>query len=89
VFGTAGLDLCWAQNYQVEVLCWYVPEFSPLVRPLLDSPALPPRAWVIVAHAVSSAVVLGLPLLLRSGDALAAVDATGGSNESAVRSVIP
>lgn len=34
-FGQTGLDICVADNYAMEHLCWYVPEFSPLVRPLL------------------------------------------------------
>ncbi len=34
-FGQSGLELCTADNYALEHLCWFVPEFSPLVRPLL------------------------------------------------------
>jgi hypothetical protein len=43
VFGQRGLDLCTANQYQLEALCWYVPEFSPLVRPFLGTPRLEPR----------------------------------------------
>jgi hypothetical protein len=40
VFAQTGLDICTADNFALEHLCWYVPEFSPLVRPLLL-----PDAW--------------------------------------------
>ncbi|MGZ3652033.1 MAG: hypothetical protein ACXVB9_17080 [Bdellovibrionota bacterium] len=33
-FGLEGLDACSEANFQKEVLCWYVPEFSPIFRPL-------------------------------------------------------
>jgi hypothetical protein len=35
LYGQANLDLCWANNYQLEFLCWYVPEFSALWRPFV------------------------------------------------------
>ena len=35
VFGLEGLDLCWQDNYQLESLCWYTPEFSVLWRPFV------------------------------------------------------
>lgn len=35
VFGLDGLDDCIANGYALEHLCWYVPEYSPLLRPLV------------------------------------------------------
>lgn len=35
VFGQQSMDLCWANDYQLEFLCWYVPEFSALWRPFV------------------------------------------------------
>ena len=38
VFDLRGLDACIAQGYAMEHLCWYVPDFSPLLRPLVLTP---------------------------------------------------
>jgi hypothetical protein len=35
VFGQEGMGACWANNYELEFLCWYVPEFSALWRPFV------------------------------------------------------
>jgi hypothetical protein len=35
VFGQQSMDVCWANDYQLEFLCWYVPEFSALWRPFV------------------------------------------------------
>ncbi len=35
VFQQKTLDICAANNFALESLCWYVPEFSPLVRPFI------------------------------------------------------
>jgi hypothetical protein len=29
------MDQCWQNNYALESLCWYVPEYSALWRPLV------------------------------------------------------
>ncbi|MEN3337715.1 MAG: hypothetical protein V7647_1391 [Acidobacteriota bacterium] len=39
VFGNDGLGVCMENGYALEHLCWYVPEFSPLIRPLVIPPA--------------------------------------------------
>lgn len=36
VFGQNDLDVCWTNNYQLEFLCWYAPEFSALWRPFVS-----------------------------------------------------
>jgi hypothetical protein len=35
VFGQEDMGMCWANNYELEFLCWYVPEFSALWRPFV------------------------------------------------------
>jgi hypothetical protein len=35
VFQQKTLDICTDNNYALEHLCWYVPEFSPLLRPFI------------------------------------------------------
>jgi hypothetical protein len=37
VFALADLDVCAAKNYRLELFCWYVPEFSPLIRPFVSA----------------------------------------------------
>jgi hypothetical protein len=44
VFDLRGLDTCIAHGYALEHLCWYVPDFSPLLRPLVLPPG-PLLAW--------------------------------------------
>ncbi len=40
VFQQQTLDICTENNYALESLCWYVPEFSALVRPFITHAAL-------------------------------------------------
>ncbi len=40
VFRQKTLDVCTQHNYALESLCWYVPEFSPLIRPFIAQAAL-------------------------------------------------
>lgn len=35
VFGQRGMELCYADDFRLESLCWYVPEFSALWRPFV------------------------------------------------------
>jgi hypothetical protein len=57
VFDLKGLDVCIANGYALEHLCWYVPDFSPLLRPLV----LPPgplvtwqKIWMLFAALVAA-----------------------------------
>jgi hypothetical protein len=55
VFGLDGLDECTANGYALEHLCWYVPDFSPLFRPLVLRPASLAAwqaAWMVLAAVV-------------------------------------
>jgi hypothetical protein len=40
VFGQTGLEICHENNYALEHLAWYTPEFSALWRPFVARPAL-------------------------------------------------
>lgn len=35
VFGQSGMDICWANDYALEHLCWFTPEFGALWRPFV------------------------------------------------------
>jgi hypothetical protein len=47
VFGQQSMDVCWANNYELEFMCWYVPEFSALWRPFVTHGllGLPGAIW--------------------------------------------
>lgn len=65
VFGQHAMELC-TSDPKLEVLCWWVPEFSALFRPFIVPRALSPRELVIAAWFCASLCVLGWPLLRRS-----------------------
>jgi hypothetical protein len=59
-----GLDICYANQAQLESLCWYVPEFSALFRPFIVPPPLTKRAAVALAYYLAIACVLMAPFTL-------------------------
>jgi hypothetical protein len=70
VFDLSGLETCIANGYALEHLCWYVPDFSPLLRPLV----LPPgplvtwqKAWMLFAAVVSGVLITSGSVLARTG----------------------
>ncbi len=48
VFQQKTMDVCEANNYALEHLCWYVPEFSALIRPFIIHTALGRKDWLIL-----------------------------------------
>ena len=50
VFGHTGLDQCFENNFALEHLCWYVPEFSVLWRPLVIGLKLDPAKWPWIVY---------------------------------------
>lgn len=67
VFGLRGLDACVANGYALEHLCWYVPDYSPLFRPLVLTPGpLAPwqEAWIVFAALVLAVLITSGPLLV-------------------------
>jgi hypothetical protein len=65
VYGMHGMEACMANNYALEHLCWYTPEFSPLFRPLVIATSLQvwQRAWLLLS--LASAIALILPVALK------------------------
>ena len=62
VFALSDLDICSNRNYRLEAFCWYVPEFSPLIRPFITARAL--TAWEENALYLFYAVYLRITLRL-------------------------
>jgi len=65
-FNLSGLDDCLANGYALEHLCWYVPEYSPLVRPfVLDMPRLVgwQQAWIALSALALIALITSSPAL--------------------------
>jgi len=65
-FNLSGLDDCLANGYALEHLCWYVPEYSPLVRPLvLDMPRLVgwQQVWIALSALALIALIASSPAL--------------------------
>ena len=62
--GAGTPSICTDDEYALEHLCWYTPEFSSLWRPLIDWPALPPAAILFGLLAVGVLLRLSLPLLI-------------------------
>jgi hypothetical protein len=71
VFDLSGLGECTANGYAMEHLCWYVADFSPLLRPLV----LPPdtlagwqEAWMLLAAVISGVLITAAPSLCGTRD---------------------
>lgn len=53
LFGQAAMEICWGNNFALEMLCWYTPEFSALWHPFVtgdiggawDYPRAPFALW--------------------------------------------
>ena len=69
------LAFCARDDYALESLCWYSPEYSSLWLPLRDFPSLTVRTTVTAAYCVVVFVYLAWPLVRSLGRALSrAVD---------------
>jgi len=62
VFGQDGQAICQQNNYQLEYLCWYVPEFSPLVLPFIGHRLLQLTDWLILAYFAAVGLCLTIPV---------------------------
>jgi hypothetical protein len=58
-----GLDICRADSYRLELLCWYVPEFSVLFSPLMLKKPLQPAEISLLAFSLALFLYLAAPLL--------------------------
>lgn len=64
VFDLAGLDQCIANGYALEHLCWFVPDFSPLLRPFVLPPGelvLWQKVWMMVAALAAALLITARP----------------------------
>lgn len=64
VFGQHGLEICTANNYALESLCWYVPEFSPLLHPFVDSKQLFGKDVAVLFFFAICFIWLAAPLII-------------------------
>jgi hypothetical protein len=64
------LGFCAQNDYALESLCWYTPEYSPLWRPLVDFPELSAATGVVAAYCVLVYAYLAVPLCVALFDAL-------------------
>jgi len=62
VFGQQSLEICTANNYALESLCWYVPEFSVIFRPFVVSKQLSPADLTISAFSFTVFAYMSAPL---------------------------
>jgi hypothetical protein len=63
VFGKQGLEICTANNYQLEFLCHYVPEFSVLWRPFVVPEQIGWGGLLYIIYSAITLLYLALPLL--------------------------
>ncbi len=64
IFEGGGLDLCTANGYALENLCWYTPEFSVLWNPFVGPlRALTVKEWSLIGYEAAVVLVLGWPAL--------------------------
>ena len=57
------LPFCTVNDYALESMCWYVPEFSSLWWPILHPPGLTPRVTILVVWCFVVFAYLALPLV--------------------------
>jgi hypothetical protein len=57
------LDICGENNYALESLCWYVPEYSSLWYPLRDVPELTNATGLVAAYCALVFAYLAAPLV--------------------------
>jgi hypothetical protein len=98
VYGLDKMDICIGNNYALEAICWYVPEFSPLWRQFVIGFAVPPLGslsfmiWasrmVFVAWAAIASVYL-LALIVRLKDARSAASSSARAGRPLESGIVP
>ncbi|MDP9149937.1 MAG: hypothetical protein M3O36_08375, partial [Myxococcota bacterium] len=61
LFGQENEGICAANGYQLEHLCWYVPEFAAWIRPFIVGRALTKQEWIFAAVYAAVYVYLSAP----------------------------
>jgi len=64
VFGTDNLAVCSANEYQLEYLTWYVPEFSVLWRPFIAMRELRFRDLLVLVYGAAVMLLLSWPFIV-------------------------
>ncbi len=62
VFGRKTLDICVANHFALEVLCFYTPEFSVLWRPFIVTASLDKSEILYIVYSVIVFGYLAIPL---------------------------
>ena len=65
VFRQDDQGICQANNYALESLCWYTPEFSPLVLPFIHHRVLDLRERLTLAYFAAVGLCLAIPTARR------------------------
>jgi hypothetical protein len=63
VFRQDGQGICQQNNYALESLCWYVPEFSPLILPFIRHRPLDVHDQLTLAYFASVGCCLSVPII--------------------------
>ena len=63
VFGQRNMGLCQQDNFRMEHLCWFVPEFSALARPFVAPSTLSSLAIAALAYFGAAFVILAKPIV--------------------------
>jgi hypothetical protein len=63
VFGQHELNQCWENGYALEHLCWYVPEFSAWLRPLIAHEVIDKLNWAFLTMYATIYVYLAVPVV--------------------------
>ncbi len=72
VFDQAAMAACAVEDYALEFLCWYVPEFSALFRPFVELKPLVLEDWLFVSFGAITLVWLAMPVVRGVGSQIAA-----------------
>ena len=62
MFVQQGMEICIDNQYRLEFLCWYVPEFSVLIHPFVEPWAWTGQQLAGSAYVAATAAVLAVPL---------------------------
>ncbi len=62
VFGQSNMGVCQQDDYQLEHLCWFVPEFSALARPFVAPSPLSPMAIALLTYFGCAFLILAQPV---------------------------
>lgn len=62
IFDQRNLSICFDNNFQLECLCWYVPEYSVLIRPFIVWSPLTFKDFVFVTYIVFVVFILCIPI---------------------------